>query len=784
MDRTTIPTASTPLALLLTLALPFLGAALGAQEPPHPPIPHPPIVRPPFPRPPRAPAVHVELTKVATRIQDGVATTDLTQVLRNDGGVDAEATWLLPLPADAPADQFTMTVGGKEVGGEVVAAGKARSIYEEIVRRRRDPGLLEYVGCGLLRARVYPIPPSGTVEVKVRYRQVLDETAGLRAWSFPLRAAGIEGSRRGKLSLDLTIASREPIKNVWSPIQQLEIVRKSDHEAHCSLELDGQRVPPRDLEVFYGVSAQAIGLDLLCWRPGQGDGHFLLMVTPQQDWPEPEHSTRAVQFVLDTSGSMQGDKIDQARRALEFFVASLGPNDLFNVVPFSTEARPFFEEPVPATPENVAAAKERIAKIEARGGTNIEEALGWALKHAKPANAPATGELVPITVFLTDGLPTVGQTDGEALTKELLEANEAKARVFVFGVGDDVNTRLLDKIAADTRGDRDYVRPSEDIEVKTGALFTKLSHPVLTDVALHVDGVEITDQQPAKLPDLFKGSRLVVLGRYRGTGQHAIRLSGKIAGTQREFVYESTFAETATEHDFVATLWAQRKLAVLLDAIRLNGANQELVAEVTRLGKEYAIVTPYTSQLIVEEGQQVAQTRGLPQLQVGAGAFFDDGADGDAVARDLRRAGEVAKDEESGVDLAERLRQAPEEAEKATDGLKALPVAAPSGSTAVGRSIELKLLSEGRRDQYADKGATRLIVHRFGTRVLLLAGGFWVDRDYTAAMRGKERRIEAFSDDYFALLAAHPELAKVLAFSTRLVLVVDGAAIEIVPPAE
>src|SRR5690606_13681684 len=244
--------------------------------------------------------------------------------------------------------------------------------------------------------------------------------------------------------------------------------------------------------------------------------------SPKHDWPEPRNQRRIVQFVLDTSGSMQGEKIAQARNALRFFVESLRPADLFNVVPFSTEARPFLPAPVPATPENLATARERIAAVEARGGTNIDEALAVALAARADTTAAAGTQDVPIVVFLTDGLPTVGETDAETLLKTVAERNTASARVFVFGVGSDVHTKLLDGIAEKTRGDRDYVREGEDIEVKTSALFTKLSHPVLTDVTLHFDGLEVFDVEPKQLPDLFKGSRLVVLARYRGEGHHAV----------------------------------------------------------------------------------------------------------------------------------------------------------------------------------------------------------------------------------------------------------------------
>lgn len=226
--------------------------------------------------------------------------------------------------------------------------------------------------------------------------------------------------------------------------------------------------------------------------------------------------------------------------------------------------------------------------------------------HAKTVN-----DCVPIVVFLTDGLPTVGTTQEKPLLEEIRRANQNKARVFVFGVGNDVNTRLLDTVASETRATRDYVRQNEDLEVKTSALFEKLAHPVMTDLEIVADGIVLERMVPRRLPDLFRGSHLVITGRYKGSGPVAMRLRGKTAKESKEFVYDAKFPAHKTEHDFVATLWAQRRIGQLVDILRLKGHNSELVTEAKRLGKEHGIVTPWTSQLVVEEGARLAHAGGF-----------------------------------------------------------------------------------------------------------------------------------------------------------------------------
>jgi len=546
----------------------------------------------------------VRMTRVTAevRVVDGVATTTLHQRLHNDTARETEAIWVLPLPEGAAADRFTMKVGGVEMKGDVLDAGSARGVYESIVRRRRDPGLLEYVGRGCLRARIFPIPAQGDVDVDVTFRQVLPATGGLYRWSLPSNDLGLAGSPPELLVLDLSIESKRSIRNVFSPTAGVHVLKQDDHTARASFEGCPDRLTD-ELTVFYGLTEKELGLDLLSYRKsGEEEGTFLMMISPKEYWAGRQVLEKEIVFVLDTSGSMLGRKIDQAKEAVRFFLKSLNPGDRFNVVPFSTGPEPFFPLPVVADAENLDKALAKVARIEASGGTNLDEALRTGL-----CREPQDSNRVSIVVLLTDGLPTVGVTPTRMILADARKWNERGSRIFVFGVGDDVDTHLLDKLAEESGGTRDYVREKEPIEEKTSALFAMLSNPVLADLELSIEGVELSRMVPTRLPDLFKGGRVLLFGRYRGEGQHAIRLTGRVGDERKEYVYEGTFtAEPKREYDFVPALWAQRRVGVLLDAIRLNGSHQELVDEVTRLGIEHDVVTPYTSHLIVEEGLEIA----------------------------------------------------------------------------------------------------------------------------------------------------------------------------------
>jgi Ca-activated chloride channel family protein len=593
----------------------------------------------------------------------------------------------------------------------------------------------------------------------------------------------------------------------------VHVVQPDAFRAKVSFEGSVASLADGELALFYGLAEGEFGLDLLShWKKGASGGTFLMLVSPRRDWDEEKISAKSITFVVDVSGSMAGRKIEQAKGALRQFLNSLRPADRFQVIAFSTDVAPFFPGPVEASRENLAQAEAKIARLEAIGGTNISESLRAALA------SPAAEGSVPLVVFLTDGLPTLGERAPKAILDLARRANASRARLFVFGVGNDVDTLLLDSLAAESGGTRDYVREQEDIEVKTSALFAKLSHPVLSNVEVVVEGLELAELAPKNLPDLFRGDRLVLCGRYAGSGPRAIRLSGTVNGVPRSFVYEGTFASEGNEaSDFVPALWAERRIAYLLDEIRRNGSAPELVAEIERLGREYHVVTPYTSHLIVEEGLRVG-FRGPGDTHGGGGAWRAPGtpasagtdvlealrglgyvgesassADTSAVGYGARRSEEpqltqvVARLQEAGVlprdatpeesrRLTEEIARELRESETLRDGFEKT-----TGAAAVDTSVYLGRLMSGEartQGQLLD-----LFSRRVKGKVFYLRSGVWTDRAFDPAKFPTPTVVEAYSSAYFDLLRARPELAPYFAFSPRLVVVLGNEAFEVREPA-
>jgi Ca-activated chloride channel family protein len=545
--------------------------------------------------PPPGVNMAVKYHYVTVDIQNQVATTEIDQVFVNDSDVDSlEALYIFPLPEGATFTSFSMFVDGKELTAEVLDADEARAIYESIVRRRLDPALLEYLGRGLFRARVYPIRAHGEKRIKISYTEFLPYDDGLLRYLYPLSTEKFSSKPLETVSVTVTISSPVAIKSIFSPTHDIQIEKTDDFNVKASYD-DENVTPDRDFVLYYTVSPDDIGLHLMTHRPPQEDGFYLFTAAPKQDVEESQVIKKRVLFVLDRSGSMSGQKIEQAKNGLKFVLSNLNSNDRFNIIDFSSEVRRYREAPLVASGANVAAALAYVTQLSAGGGTNINDALLAAMAQM------AHDSLANMVIFLTDGQPTVGVTDNEKIRQNVQAANTHSSRLFVFGVGYDVNTHLLDNLAYDNHGVSSYVRPEENIEIAVSSFFTKISSPVLANLTLDFGGIAVYDRFPNALPDLFKGSQLIQFGRYRNHGATTITLSGEINGAAQQFTYTDEFPEIKAEYDFIARLWALRKIGYLLDQIRLHGENDELIAEIVALSKKYGIITPYTSFLILED---------------------------------------------------------------------------------------------------------------------------------------------------------------------------------------
>lgn len=565
------------------------------------PLPRPWVRPAPTPQP--RSEYKIKSLEIQARLQDQVARVQVSQTFVNTGRTPMEVQFVFPLPYDGAIDQLTLLVDGEEWPAELLPADKARRRYEEIVRQSKDPALLEWLGYGLFQTNVFPVPPGKERTVSLHYNQLLRKDQGATDFLFPLSTARYTSKPIEKLDIRVTIESNLPIRNVYSPTHAVQVDNSNRKLARVTLT-EKETVPASDFRLFFDVNPKRIATSVLSYRPDpKEDGYFLLLSTPQVP-EQAEALPKTVVFVVDKSGSMSGDKIEQARNAAKFVLNNLRPGDLFNIIAYDSTVQSFRPELEKFTDATRQQALGFIEGLYAGGGTNIHEALATALKQLQDRKRPS------YVIFLTDGLPTVGERNEAKIAAAAREANRVRARILNFGVGYDVNSRLLDRLGRENFGASEYVRPSEDIEVHVSRVSNRISAPVLTDVEVtfEMDGLRPADGKavnrlyPGGAFDLFAGEQVVLVGRYRKGGAAKVVLKGKVGDETHSYDFGAELASSSSDQSyaFVEKLWAMRRIGEIIDELDLNGANDELTKELVALSTKHGILTPYTSFLADE----------------------------------------------------------------------------------------------------------------------------------------------------------------------------------------
>jgi len=558
------------------------------------------IIPNPKPWMPPKPAVNVKYHHVNVEINDPAALTKIDQVFVNPYRREIEADYIFPIPEGAVISRFVVWLDGRKMEAELLDADQARKIYEDIVRQRKDPALLEYAGRGMYRLRVYPIPGRGEVRIKIEYEESLKSDNGTVEYIYPLNTEKYSGENLQDCTVDVSIKSFEKIGALYCPSHQIETKRTGDKSftAHYS---ERNVKPDKDFALYFTRQNRDFGFHLLSYRQQNNkDGYFLgILAPPFKD--SNNDIDKNIIFVLDSSGSMRGDKFKQAIAALKFVLLGLNDGDDFNIIDYDGSIKPFKQRLVKADRTNIKHAVNFANSLDASGGTNIYDALSTACRMIPNDNDPT------YILFLTDGLPTSGITDIERIVNNTKTLNEHRARLFTFGVGFDVNAHLLDRLAQDNSGISEYVLPDEDIEVKVSRFASKISSPALTDLSLSFSSIRDYNIYPNQLPDLFNGSEIIIVGRYDGKGNSQAIVKGKIGNRDVTYKFPVNFSDGFEKDEFISLLWANRRISYLIQQMRLHGTQDELLNEVISLSKKFGIVTEYTSFLVTGDGRMRAE---------------------------------------------------------------------------------------------------------------------------------------------------------------------------------
>jgi len=697
----------------------------------------------PLPRPQPLPNVlPVKSINIDTVIKGQVATTHVTQIFRNDTNFTLEGTYFFPISETAAIVEFSIWENGKKLTGEVRSREEARKIYDEIVRRQRDPGLLEYAGKDLFQASIFPIPPNSDKKLELVYSEVLKADSGTVNYKYPLgtghnlwrrnpRMIDSEMTRRvanqqfGTVSGKIEIIGNGPLRNIYSPTHELDLKMKSESNAVISFETTSN---DSDLQLYYGVSDADFGMSLLTYREAGKDGYFLMMLSPRDGLAEKELLNKDIVFVLDTSGSMaDAGKMDKARSALLFGIRTLRSGDRFNVINFSGEEHLMEPKLIAANAAGIKRGEEFVNGLRPSGGTNINDSLVASIKQFE------NNERAKMLVFMTDGLPTVGEQNVDKIVSNLKTVKKLDVRIFPFGFGYDVNTNLLDRLGVENSGISDYIQPKEDLEIKVSNFFARVSSPVLSDIDIDFGQLKTDLMYPKNPTDIFKGMQLTVIGRYKNDEDLrniTLRLSGRSGKEAKTYNFQGLdFPKRSSDNDFLPRLWASRRVGWLIEQIRINGENKELKDEIIDLGTRYGIVTPYTSYLATD--------------------------------------GTLANAPRESEEFRRLDRKAPAK------------MRAASGADAVKQSVQQNSMqsntrftadgASGEEDQFfiGNTAQNRFVANKN----FVLQNDVWIDSAFNKNSGVTEKRVKFVSDEYYDLVERNPDLGQYFALGEQVIVV-------------
>ncbi|MGB5845131.1 MAG: VIT domain-containing protein [Anaerolineales bacterium] len=688
-------------------------------------IPDPPICDS-CPNPLPLSQLSIRYHHVTVSIKDQIATTHVDQVFFNPNEWEIEGDYVFPIPKGATISNFVLWIDGIPVEGEILDAEKARQTYEEIVSTMRDPALLEYSEQDAVRARIFPIPSKGERRIELQYSQTLTAENGLVQYIYPLGTEKFSIDPLESVSITVDILSKQPIRAIYSPSHKISVSRESNFSIIAGYE-EQDVLPDQDFSLIYSIG-ESEAFHLLSFRDptdfNDPDGFFLLLLAPAL-----QESTRPIPkdvvIVVDQSGSMEGEKFEQAQQAMRYILNQLNSQDRFNIIAFSTGVDLYAQYLMPAS--EIDEAISWVNRLSAGGSTDINRAL---LEAASLVEDTRTSYLI----FLTDGLPTVGEVESEKIISNMLNFAPENLSLFAFGVGYDVDTYLLDSLAQNHHGTSTYVVPGEALDESLSAFYNKISTPVLTNLNIDFGDLKTKDIYPHPLPDLFAGSQIAVVGRYAQGGIVDVTLSGSVNGSNKDFIYPAQVFEQKSEYfgdpaSQIPSLWATRKIGYLLQQIRLNGPDREIIDEIVQLSIRYGIVTPYTSYLVTES---------------------------------------------SVLGMEEQERIVSEELQKFND-LATLPT---FGRGAVEQAEGQNSLAQADSAPAAPYEAHQK-VRTIGSRTFIDSNGVWTDTRFDPQQM-ETIEIAFLSEQYFSLARNHPELAMVFALGSEVIVISGDKTYEII----
>jgi len=563
--------------------------------------------------------VWIKSLDINTKIQDQVAVTHVDQVFYNELNSSVEAIYMFPLPENAMVTELVYWVNGERFVAEIKERQQAIAEYNEKLRQWLDPALLEYLGDNLFRLSIVPINALTEFRSEITYIELLNYDFGVSNYTYLMNTLQLSSQPLQTVHFNLEARTQNAYKLFESPSHALsaatQLTKHDDY--HYSLDFgDENFYPDKDLTIEFETLRSGVEFSLLTYSPVPSDSFgtsnfYNLWITPPDSVSDDDLISKDIIFTADVSSSMEGERLSQVKQSLDSFLDKLKIQDRFNIITFATHVVKFKDDLVEANEVNISAARTFVDEMYALGLTNISEALDSSF--AQSFNPTSSKNLI----FLTDGAPTYGQTLTDSIIIQASQNNNNQVRLFSFGVGETINRALLAQLSTDNYGYATFIASDDSIALLIDNHFTRISKPVMTNLKLNFDNLQVVDSYPKNQLDLYWGSQLLETGLYNGSGDFSVTLSGWIGEDSVSYTKLVTFSDTLKTYRFVPRLWAQSKINFLLNQIEIHGEIQELIDQVIELSLTYQILTPYTA-LYVDPDPDVTDIDDTEKIVPGA----------------------------------------------------------------------------------------------------------------------------------------------------------------------
>lgn len=544
--------------------------------------------------------LRIKSFNVTVTIQDQLAITHIDEVFANDSWRRLEGIYILELPEGAKLTEMYLWINGERFEQEIRRREDAVEIFEEIVRRRTDPLLAEEIGENVFRFRLFPIDGFSERRIEIKYIHLLPYDSGEITYRFPMDVADFEEDPIEQGALNIHLSSQFQFASVLTPsypdppANTITEISPTEYEIEFGNE---NFIPDRNYDLVFRVNRDRIYhvLTFAPPDPTMEDGFYLLWVTPPDSIFKDTAGAQNVVLVADVSSSMEGTRLHVLKEALQYFVQQLQPGDRFNLVTFSTGVSQFRPDLVAATQANLQAASDYVSGLAALGLTNLDAALTTALNQTFDITARSS------IILITDGMPNRGVTEPNTLLSNIRANNSSDVSIFPVGIGQDVDTNLLNAIASENSGFV-FLESEESLIGRLPQIYKRMTSPILRDISLAYHPLVTYDRYPLEFDNLASGRQLVHVGRFPSAPTFDLTLSGMLGDQPVSFLETVAFPDNSTNH-YVSRVWAAKKINFLLEQIEQFGEVDELVEAVINLSIKYSVLSPFTAFLIIEPGE-------------------------------------------------------------------------------------------------------------------------------------------------------------------------------------